>query len=281
MRARHKETPQVYSYDPISDAMRIQAYFILNQLVEDTKTLYEFWGNVERNIKLERGKIEIGYGGVYAEENVLSYLQEETKTEYVLDLIEMAFRQVQHEIDASASIRELNMRFRRHNLGYEFVGNPGVLIRVHSEYVHSEIVEPAIALLHAAGHEGPLDEFMKAHQEYRRGDYKDAMNDANKAFESTMKAICQENNWNCEPGWNAKQLVKAMISNGLLHPSLESYFNGIQTILTSGVPTIRNKQSGHGQGALITNVPDYFAAFALHLTAANILLLMSAKEYSN
>jgi hypothetical protein len=146
--------------------------------------------------------------------------------------------------------------------------------------VHEEIVEPAIAQLLANGWDGPLNEFMAAHQHYRHGDNKASMNESLKAFESTMKAILQEKGWHYEGNWQAKNLIKALFDNELLPSSLESYFGGIRAILESGVPTMRNKGSGHGQGARITDVPDYLAAFVLHLTATNIVLLTTAFQQS-
>jgi len=235
------DPPQAYVFEPIPDEMRVQAYYALvtgiGHMYVDNSAPTAFqgligssfpnsvWTAIEENIKQTRGVLRISSISGNEEARVADYMQGEFVADFFLDAVELGFREAQQHCSLDSAIKLLNKRFQQHKLGYVFVGNPGIITRVDSQFAHTEIVEPAIALLHAAGHEGPLDEFMKAHQEYRRGDYKDAMNDANKAFESTMKAICQENNWNCEPGWNAKQLVKAMISNGLLHPSLESYFN--------------------------------------------------------
>ena len=44
-------------------------------------------------------------------------------------------------------------------------------------------------------------------------------------------------------------------------------------MLETGVPTIRNKNSGHGQGSDIKDVPEYMASYMLHLTATNLLFL--------
>ena len=44
----------------------------------------------------------------------------------------------------------------------------------------------------------------------------------------------------------------------------------------SGAPTVRNKEAGHGQGSEPVNVPEYLAAYVLHLTASNIVLLVEA-----
>ena len=51
--------------------------------------------------------------------------------------------------------------------------------------------------------------------------------------------------------------------------------------MEAGVPTIRNKTSAHGQGTEKVSVPEHIVAYALHLTASNILLLARADEEMN
>ena len=59
---------------------------------------------------------------------------------------------------------------------------------------------------------------------------------------------------------------------------MESHFSGLRSTLESGVPTVRNNWTGHGQGPEEITVPEYIAAYILHLTASNILLLAKADE---
>jgi hypothetical protein len=47
-------------------------------------------------------------------------------------------------------------------------------------------------------------------------------------------------------------------------------------LLEGGLPTVRNKNAGHGQGPTPVSVPDYLVAYALHMAAANIVLLIQA-----
>jgi len=180
------------------------------------------------------------------------------------------------------AVEILNRRFREHDLGYEYVAkpSPGTIIRIDSQFVHAEMIEPAIASLYSAGFDGPLDEFMAAHKSYRHGDNKAAMNEALKAFESTMKAICDAKGWQYPDHATAQPLIAALFLNGLLPSDLQSYFGGIRSVLESGVPTARNRRSAHGQGAEVTNVPDHLAAFTLHLTASNIVFLMESYRAS-
>jgi len=59
---------------------------------------------------------------------------------------------------------------------------------------------------------------------------------------------------------------------------LQSEFSGLRSALESGVPTARNRVSGHGSGAAPRSVPPYFAAYLLHMTAAAIVFLTNAER---
>jgi hypothetical protein len=129
------------------------------------------------------------------------------------------------------------------------------------------------------GFTGPLDEFISAHDHHRKGEQKEAIADALKAFESTLKAICMARRWPFDPHKDtAKQLIEIVFNHGLIPPYLQQQFTALRSVLESGVPTVRNKTAGHGQGATPTTVPDYMAAYALHLAASNIVLLVEAHK---
>lgn len=171
---------------------------------------------------------------------------------------------------------ELNARFAQHSLGYQFV--EGQLIRLDSEHVHAEVVAPALALLRSAQFAGAEQEYQSAHEHYRHGRHKEAMNDALKAFESTLKTICDERGWTYASTATASKLVDLVFEKELVPSSQRSHFDSVRAALQSGLGTLRNKMSAHGQGASIEAVPRYLAAHALHLAAANILLLVAAHE---
>lgn len=139
-------------------------------------------------------------------------------------------------------------------------------------------MKPALSLLHAPGFEGPAEEFVRAFDHHRQSHSKDAVAEALKAFESTMKAICDARKWNYPSTAPAKELIKIMFDKGLIPPTLESEFNALRSLLESGVPTIRNKSGGHGQGSKPVTIPDHLAAYALHLTASNIVFLIESHK---
>lgn len=187
-----------------------------------------------------------------------------------------AYEQSQSNIkqDADDAIEELNHRFREHSVGYQFVG--GQIVRVDSEYLHHETVRPALTLLQDVRFQGPTDEFLRAHEHYRKGNHQEAINEALKAFESTMKTICAKRRWPLKGTETASQLIQVILDKGLVPAYLQTQFAGLRQVLEAGVPTVRNKTSGHGAGETPIVVPDYLAAYALHVAASNIVLLVEA-----
>src|SRR5262249_48224367 len=98
-----------------------------------------------------------------------------------------------------------------------------------------------------------------------------------KAFESTLKAICAERRWSFDPNKDtAIKLLEIVFMHNLVPPFLQTQFTALRSVLESGVPTVRNKTSGHGQGPALTSVPDHLTRLALHLTASNIVFLIES-----
>jgi len=134
-----------------------------------------------------------------------------------------------------------------------------------------------LSLLADKRYAGAQKEFLTAHQHYRKGENEQAISEALKAFESTMKSICAKRKWIHKDTDTAKQLLDVCVREGLIPPALQSEFSALRSVLESGVPTIRNRQSGHGAGVAPRNVPSHLAAYALQLAAASIVFLVAAE----
>ena len=67
-----------------------------------------------------------------------------------------------------------------------------------------------------------------------------------------------------------------MFASKVIPAFLQSEFSGIRSVLESGLPTLRNKSGGHGRGAKPRNIPEHFAAYALHMAASNIVFLVES-----
>jgi hypothetical protein len=99
-----------------------------------------------------------------------------------------------------------------------------------------------------------------------------------KTLESVLKIICASRKWAYSPNDTASKLLDLVFSNGLLPAALQSEFSALRASLESGVPTVRNRLAGHGQGTTKVEVPEYVASYLLHLTAASVLLLVRAHD---
>ena len=91
-----------------------------------------------------------------------------------------------------------------------------------------------------------------------------------------MKAICTQRGWAFKADDTAKGLIKIVFEHELISLFMQSHFSGLRSTLEAGVPTVRNRLSGHGQGAEEVTVSESVAAYALHLTASNVLFLTRA-----
>ena len=93
-----------------------------------------------------------------------------------------------------------------------------------------------------------------------------------------MKIICNIKGWEYE-GDRATDLLKVIRANGLLPNYLDASFDQLMAAMKSGLPVVRNKAGGHGKGNGPAT-PPHIAAYALHLAAANIVLLVEAFQAS-
>ena len=290
-----------YEYKNIPKEFRVQAIYIwketLNKIYNyNTREFFEYFKyaelqdfthtfcyNLHYKLAEEYGKFSLSNKYDSFENLKDFFLNTSTSIEKLLDIIELTFQLMTLTVERSCNnrksiqilndaIKKLNIRFEEHSLGYEI--NNFLIIRKDSKFVHKEIVKKSLELLHEVGFQGASDEFLKAHEHYRKGKYKEAINDALKAFESTMKTICEKKGWGYIKTAGAKQLIDIMFEKELIPRFMKSHFNNLAQTLTDGLPTLRNKVSAHGQGLTITDVPRSLAQYALNLAATNIVFLV-------
>ena len=172
--------PDVFEYETLPQEFRIQAIHICEDV--HNATTGGVWDQTRGFLARELGKFTPGLSEDPLED-CSQFLLESEDTLAVLSVIEHVFRVssekwqwlVDRE-DVKKATEELNHRFREHSLGYQF--QSGQIMRMDSDYLHSETVEPALSLLAARGFEGPCDEFLKAHKHYREGNYREAIGQA-------------------------------------------------------------------------------------------------------
>ena len=282
--AENAGKPVIYTYDHLPQPMRVQVSRILKAAIGDLEVISSniemcenIWKHVHDTLAQEMGVIELSHDYEDGMDACLSFVLEEENTDEVLSLIELGLNTAHdYNFNIDDAVNELNHRFREHSVGYQY--QDGYIVRVDSQYLHAEAVEPAVALLRDAHFAGAEQEFMDAHKHYRQGNYKEAIANASNAFESTMKAICDGCGWALSGNRTAGRLIETLFNNGLIPTEMKSHFSSLRATLESGLPTARNQpgHGAHGQGANPVAVPDYLAAYCLHLAATNIVFLVEA-----
>ena len=290
------EISDVYVYDDIPDSLRVQIIHIMldNLGRKGEPALGEPWKVICETLSREYGLFSLfesrapRYDRNYHAE-LVDFFLDVREADRALDVIEMSF-QILHKVGrnfnfrykqnadetVTAAIDELNGRFREHSVGYQF--EVGEIIRVDSQFLHSEVVKPALQLLNAPGFAGPQDEFLNAHDHYRHGNSKESLNECLKAFESMMKVICLKRGWPLTGKETASGLIKICFEKELIPTFWQTQFSSLKSLLESAVPTGRNNLAGHGQGSKATTVPDHLVAFMLHMTGACLVFLAESEH---
>jgi hypothetical protein len=292
--------PDPYRYDDFPKSLRVQVVNLLNSVIGEyyyydscgdrytNSDAAAGWNYIHETLAHEYGVFELA-SGANTKEKCIKFITQAEEVETCLDFVEVSFRVIQRYAEhyseqgkyktkkqCEDAIQELNYRLREHSLGYQF--EEGMIIRVDSQYIHAEVVKPTLLLLHDIEFDGASEEFLQAHEHYRAKRYAEAIVGALKAFESTMKGICDARNWKYADNVTAKGLIDLIFSKELIPPLLSSQFSGLRSVLESGLPTVRNKQGGHGQGKDSFPIPSHMAAYALHLAASNIVMLLEAHK---
>ena len=289
------EVPDVYQYKELPKAFRVQVVHILLDALGDpnkynipTEKVFEIlhnalsreYGVFHLSEEARRGEYQVA---------VFNFFLQNNDIEKTLDVIQIAFRLVQNiaseygyidragaTITPEEAVAELNERFVEHGIGFQF--EAGEILRVDSQFLHSDVVKPVLNVLNEKMYSGANEEFLSAHEHYRNKRYKECLNDCLKSFESVLKVICEKKKWKYNRNDTAKALLDTCFQNRLIPDYFQAQFTSLRSGLESGVPTVRNKLSGHGQGVEQRDVPQYMARYLLNLTATSILLLTDAEK---
>ncbi len=283
--------PDVYVYDTLPQALRVQIVHIIRDAFGDdslslqSQSLHSY-ATVRNALAREHGVFNLSGDATDPQADFFNFVLK-ADTEKTLDGVEVAlghmatrsdyYRHVtQARCTPEEAVQELNTRFREHGIGYEFVS--GEIVRIDSGLLHAEAVKPALSVLTSKEFAGANEEFLTAHEHHRQGRQEEAITEALKSLESVLKVICHKRKWAYQQTDTAKTLLEICFQQGLVPAYLQSEFAALRSTLESGVPTVRNKQAGHGKGVVPRQVPDHLAAYILHLTASAIVFLARAEE---
>lgn len=280
---------EVFIYNEFQQTFRNQFFKIINDVFNKTINKNYDYRNVVK-LLCESYSREKGIKAIYCNYcgansiGALEYYIDNCNNEDFLDLMDLIFGlfisnekiyedfSLEYDNFFKSAIDELNLRLKQHSLGYEFI-NGKIAVKTNT-IAHENIIKPALQLLLDEDFRGAEEEYLLAFEHFKKGENKDAILNAIKAFESTMKAICLGLKYTFDKDKDtAKGLIKILEKNSFYPTYLNNHITGIRITLESGAPTFRNKKAGHGQGSMVENVNDEFVEYALNLVATNIIFL--------
>jgi hypothetical protein len=284
------DQPEVYVYDKMPEQLVGQIVHIWRDHLEPER-YYEMPNN--RNLE-GRAIWEFSNGVLWREYGMLSwpwrrgdfegpsgpdddmirFFLKHATNDQRLNIVEITFRFIARAKGGGPAVKELNERFKRAGVGYQFEGKD--LIRMDSTVAHEEIVKPTLVLLGKKGFEQADEQYRAAHNHYRMSEYPQAVTEAGKAFESALKAICPDKGWKYEKGARATDLIKVVVKEGLFPGWLENGLSAYVAMMKTGLPGVRNEAGPHGTAPDAAPVHDYLARYALHMSASNIRMVAEA-----
>ena len=193
--------------------------------------------------------------------------------------------------EANDQVDTFNSMFRFESLPYEMTayierwettdGSPGTkrlssttypqVIRLDEQVPHSEAIQPALTALSAPHFKQANDEFLKALRHYRDDEFADCLTACGSALESTLKVICERNEWSFEANATLQPLIDTVVGKCELTPFFKTSL-GV-------VGQLRNQWGdAHGRGNDAQPVPRHIAQYGLTSSAAAIILLVTVTK---
>ncbi len=296
------DTPDVYQYEYLPESLKVQIVHIWDEAIGhrnnySNDSMIGVYTYVKNILCKELGSFNLPHHAYRddPQQEVSKYFLSEDTLDENLDVIEIMFKVFNIENvckgdKAKEATEELNARFKEHAVGFQFLSDQ--ILRIDSQILHAEAVVPTLRLLNKNGYEGAEKEFLNAHEAYRHGDISFAITECHKSFESTMRSIIHKRGWKYDRSEtatekseekykvkaNASRLIQICFENNLLPEYFQSQISSLKTLLESSIPTIRNKNGGHGDGIESKNIPESLALYMLHMTASTILFLIQSEE---
>lgn len=265
----------IFIYDKVSEKFKQQIFYLMkdNLAIMDLVILYNkitLHCGIKRNIDETYLKNPTTF-----QDNFISGFQKlidnQNNIEFYLDLIEL-FLEIYKEDKKKITV-SINKLLFINSLGFQVDEIKNQIMRIDSSHIYQEIIIPTLLLLNDSKFKNVDDEYRKAFEELKSGNYENVLVEANKAFESTMKIICDLKEFGLPSKHTATALISHLRKNNFITNFQDEKFNGLSKTLES-ISIIRNNQAGHGQGSVARNLSVIYAEYALRVSASNILLLI-------
>ncbi len=185
----------------------------------------------------------------------------------VIDAIEAWFDNQHQPGSARDCEKELNDLLQMNQSPWRFINGEAVL--VNSEYLYEKVQARTLTLLKECSNFGALEEFQGAIQDLQAGETKNAVVNAHKSVESVMKFVLGKEYL------TFGELLSELIKSGIIPGYYDEFLKHFEK-LALGVVKERNLPArGHGQGAIVTEVPRSLAEFTVNLAGSMNLFIIN------
>ena len=121
-----------------------------------------------------------------------------------------------------------------------------------------------------------ITSLLKAQEDYYGKNYQKTISNSLLAINDTMRYICVSKKWIVSLN-SSKRLINIICNSKLIPGYLQTQYTSLSNILKIDLTSLRK----NGELKPSSDIPEYFAAFALQSTITNIIFLMNAFEDSN
>lgn len=181
------------------------------------------------------------------------------------DIMESAYNQMSDDNKLSFQ-KTINIILEEEEIPWRLAD--GHFFKMDTSMLTKDIIIETSELLKAHGFEGALEEYKEARSDFTAGNYKGAIHNSCKSFESVLKALCENNSG------NASTLIRELYNLGFYNDIPNEIGNAFGNSVLMALPFIRNKLGGHGQGVDVIIVSKEYAELSIHIAGSFILFLI-------
>ena len=270
-----EDISDIFKYDSPSEGFKNRIFYLMKDEIKITE-LVKLYKDITLHHGIKRAIDEtyLERPEIYQDNFVKGFqylINNQNDINFYLDLIELFL--VQYNGNKQTILKSINKILLLDSLGYQIDEIKNQIIKISSSHIYQDIIKPTLLLLNDDKFKNIDDEYRRAFEELKNGNYETVLVEANKAFESTMKIICDLKGY----GQPKNHAVTNLIAHLRTHDFIENFqtekFNALAKTLES-LSITRNNLAGHGQGTVSRNLSVMYAEYALRVSASNILLLI-------
>ncbi len=121
-----------------------------------------------------------------------------------------------------------------------------------------------------------INNILEAQEYYSKKNYQETISNSLLALDNTMKYICISKKWIVSLNSGTK-LINIICNSKLIPGYMQTQYTSLSNILKINISSLKKSKPLKPS----SDIPEYFAVFALQSTIASIIFLMNAFEDSN